>query len=241
MPIGKPIYFEGEILKYEPNAFGFFYCKITSPKFFDHPILQRRIKTANGIKTIAGLGTWEGWIFSEEVLNATKYGYTFEIIKGYQFERGNLFKGYVEKMYSLRLQYSKDHPLNLIAKLLMNSLYGKFCMKTENTRVDIYDCSNELGLSLFQEVINSKGETITDYIQIEDHFILVRNVMADLKYDEEQDLYHGIDVNVALASAITSYGRITMCYFKNNPEFNLYYSYTDSAVIDKQLPEHLVG
>jgi hypothetical protein len=32
-------------------------------------------------------------------------------------------------MYNLRLQYPKDHPMNLIAKLLMNSLYGVWKMK----------------------------------------------------------------------------------------------------------------
>jgi DNA polymerase type B, organellar and viral len=37
--------------------------------------------------------------------NAMKYGYTFEISKGYEFETGDIFSGYVSKMYSLRLQY----------------------------------------------------------------------------------------------------------------------------------------
>lgn len=71
MPIGKPVVFEGNILKYEPEAFGFFYCKITSPTFINHPILQRRIKTASplggGLRTIAGLGSWQGWIFSQKL------------------------------------------------------------------------------------------------------------------------------------------------------------------------------
>ena len=43
MPIGKPNVFTGDIRRFEPDAFGFFYCKITSPDYLDHPILQRRI------------------------------------------------------------------------------------------------------------------------------------------------------------------------------------------------------
>jgi hypothetical protein len=39
-PIGNPIYFEGDILKINPQAFGFFYCKILTPSFINHPILQ---------------------------------------------------------------------------------------------------------------------------------------------------------------------------------------------------------
>jgi len=60
MPVGKPIAFLGNIRKIEPDAYGFFYCKITSPEYLEHPILQRRIKTSNGKRTIAGLGSWQG-------------------------------------------------------------------------------------------------------------------------------------------------------------------------------------
>jgi hypothetical protein len=41
MPVGKPIAFEGDIRAVEPEAYGFFYCKITSPDFLEHPLLQR--------------------------------------------------------------------------------------------------------------------------------------------------------------------------------------------------------
>jgi hypothetical protein len=56
MPIGEPIAFLGDIRKNEPEAFGFFYCNITSPQYLEHPILQRNIKINNSLTTIAGLG-----------------------------------------------------------------------------------------------------------------------------------------------------------------------------------------
>lgn len=37
MPIGNKTYFEGDIRKIDPNAFGFFYCKITTPGNLIHP------------------------------------------------------------------------------------------------------------------------------------------------------------------------------------------------------------
>ena len=61
--------------------------------------------------------------------NSMNYGYKFEVINGYIFQSGDLFSSYVNKMYILRKEYKKSHPMNLIAKLLMNSLYGKFGMK----------------------------------------------------------------------------------------------------------------
>jgi hypothetical protein len=67
-------------------------------------------------------------IFSPELDNAVKYGYKFDILGGYIFERKNIFKNYVLNLYDLRLKYPKSNPLNLIAKLLLNSLYGRFGM-----------------------------------------------------------------------------------------------------------------
>jgi len=57
LPVGSPTYFEGDILSLDKNAFGFFNCKITAPINLKHPIIQTRIKTSDGIRTIAGVGT----------------------------------------------------------------------------------------------------------------------------------------------------------------------------------------
>ena len=107
-----------------PFAFGFFFVKVTSPDELNHPILLRKVNTDQGLRSVAGLGTWEGWFFSPELENAIDWGYKVEIIRGYRFEQSYLFSGFVDKMYNLRLEYKKEHPMNLIAKLLMNSLYG---------------------------------------------------------------------------------------------------------------------
>ena len=242
MPVGKPIAFVGDIRKIEgADAFGFFYCKITSPEYLQHPILQRRIKTQDGIRTIAGLGSWSGWIFSGEMDNAIKFGYSFEILKGYQFEKGYIFKEYVDKMYNLRMQYIKGDPMNLIAKLLMNSLYGKFGMKLETTLIDIVDTSSETELNIFKEMLDVYGESIIDFVKLDHRILTVRSSLIHYKYNEDEDMFHGFDVNIAIASAITSGARMWMSVFKKNPLFNLFYSDTDSFVIDKPLPSFMVG
>ena len=241
MPIGKPIAFTGDIRKIDVNAFGFFYCNITSPEFIEHPILQRRIETSEGIRTIAGLGSWSGWICSNEMDKAIKLGYQFEIIKGYQFETGDIFSGYINKLYNLRLEYAKGHPMNLIAKLLMNSLYGKFGMKLEITKVEMFDCSDDEGVNYFRAALDLYGTTVQDYVKLDDTFVIIRNALADILYNEELDMYHGQDVNIAIASTITAGARIYMSAFKNRSNFKLYYSDTDSIVIDAQLPVELIG
>jgi DNA polymerase type B, organellar and viral len=243
MPIGKPIAFEGDIRRVDPNAFGFFNCKITSPEYLEHPILQRKIKTSSGYRTIAALGgsAGTGWIFSKEMDNAMKYGYQFEILNGYEFEKGNIFKEYVLKLYNLRQEYVKGHAMNLIAKLLMNSLYGKFGMKLESTEIMMYDSTNEETVQELHEYVDLFGEKIENILKLDNYYIFIRKIMLVLNYNEELDMYHGLDVNIAIASAITAGARIHMSTFKNNPNFNLYYSDTDNAVIDQELPEHMVG
>jgi len=242
MPVGKPIVFEGDIRKVDGSALGIFFCKITCPNNLQHPILQRRIKTSQGIRTIAGLGSWESWITSEEMDNASKFGYTFEIIRGYQFEKENIFKDYIETMYNLRLEFEKEHPMNYIAKLLMNSLYGKFGMKIEMTEIEIFDISTEEGQLEMKEYLDIWNISIQDCVKIDNNkYLLIRNTMYALNYDEELEMFHGLDVNIAIASFITSYSRNHMSYFKNNPNFNLYYSDTDSIVIDAPLPDFMIG
>jgi len=241
MPIGLPTVFEGYIRAMEPNAFGIFYCKITSPDNLEHPILQRKIETSDGIRTVAGLGTWTGWISSIEMDNAMKFGYTFEIIKGYQFDKGNIFKEYVDTMYALRQEYPKDHPMNLIAKLMMNSLYGKFGMKDEMTIVEIFEVGNPDEVKTFKLLLDKWGNSIHDWFQLDDHLIVVRDKIVDLRTDPETSSYHGTEINIAIASTITAYARSFMSFFKNSSNFHLYYSDTDSILIDKVLPDLLVG
>ena len=66
MPVGKPIAFEGDITQFEKDFTGFLYCEITCTPTINIPILQRRIKTSDGMRTIAGTGSWTGWITTEE-------------------------------------------------------------------------------------------------------------------------------------------------------------------------------
>lgn len=53
MPKGKPAYFKGDINRIDPNAFGFFYCKVITPNNLMHPIIQFHPKTSDGMRTIS--------------------------------------------------------------------------------------------------------------------------------------------------------------------------------------------
>jgi hypothetical protein len=90
-------------------------------------------------------------------------------------------------------------------------------------------------------MLEKYGETLKDYIKIEDKLLIIRDTSIDIKYNEKEDMYHGQNVNIAIASAITAGGRVHMSAIKNHPDFNLYYSDTDSWVTDAPLPSYMVG
>ena len=231
MPVGKPVLFEGNIRVIEPNAFGFFYCEIIAPDNLKHPILQTHVMTNNGIRTMAPIGIWEDMIFSSVIYNAEKYGYKLNILCGYTFERKIIFKDYVNNLYSLRQQFPKTDPLNYIAKILLNSLYGRFGMDDNFAEVNIIhkdyitDFENK-----FFDLISSKTE-------LEDYYLI--SIKNSEKIEEDENSTH--NTNVAIASAITAYSRIYMSQFKNNPKINLYYTDTDSIYTDSELDESLIS
>jgi hypothetical protein len=82
--------------------------------------------------------------------NAIKFGYKFKIIKGYTFNKGRPFITFIEDLYLLRLNYPKSDPMNYIAKLFMNSLYGRFGMNDNFNEIRIV---NEKS---FNELVNNK-------------------------------------------------------------------------------------
>jgi DNA polymerase type B, organellar and viral len=142
-------------------------------------------------------------------------------------------------MYSLREEYPKPHAMNLIAKLLLNSLYGKFGMKVERTIVDIFNLNVDADKLALRRLLDTVAESIQDHVELgNNRYLFVRSALSDIMND---DTFHGSDVNIAIASTITAGARVYMSTFKNNPDFNLYYSDTDSIVIDRQLDDKLIG
>jgi len=160
MPTGNPIYFEGDILQINPNAYGFFECKITSPEGLNNPILLKRIKTDKGLRTIAPVGKWLGSYLSEELFNALKYGYTFKVLRGYLFDKEYIFKDYVDFLYNIKVNSSKDTPDYIISKLLLNSLYGRFGMSPYMENHIILDSNSLEATSI------CKNKIVTDILHL---------------------------------------------------------------------------
>ena len=99
--------------------------------------------------------------------------------------------------------------MNYIAKLIMNSLYGRLGMVDNFTSCIVIDnCS-------YEKFENENYERMINVIDFGDSFLIeVENYDTKTMVDNASETHN---VNIAIASAITSQARITMSKFKNNP------------------------
>lgn len=235
MPIGNPIYFNGNILDVNPNflsekdKFSFLKVKVYAPNNINHPILL----TNKNNRKIAPVGTWTGTYTNIEINKALELGYKFEIISGVYFnETKYIFEEYVDTFYSLKKNSNKESPMYLISKLLLNSLYGRFGMSLDLDQNKIINEDDEI------KYLNSDKYDVNEIINLsEDKSLISYNYK-----DPDKNPYNYFNnLSVPIAAAITAYARIYMSQFKNNSEYNLFYTDTDSIDIDKPLPDHMVG
>jgi hypothetical protein len=238
MPVGEPIYVKGNLkhiidfLGLTPKQkegestlnreipFGFFKVKVTAPDILDKPFLPKRHNTKFGMRTIFPLGKWSGWYFSKEIENAMRHGYKFEFIEGYIFEKANIFSEYIDVLYDIKMNVSKDDPWYYISKLLMNSLYGRFGLNPEGEEVQILNPAEA------DEIIQTKK-------QVNIIPLLSGNVMVS--YEKAIDEFDMMVISVPISSAIAAYSRIKMSHYLIKYSSNLYYVDTDGIKIKGQL------
>lgn len=224
MPVGNPIYFEGDITKIKDNPFGFFEVEINAPEDLYTPLLQTKLKTENGKRTVSPVGNWIGTYFSEELKEAIKLGYSIKILRGYLFEKDIIFNNFISDLYLMKKNSNKNSADYIIYKLLMNSLYGRFGMSPKMETHIILDSN-----TAEEKYHTNEKYIVTNIINLGNNKELLSFYN---KYDNE---FKKINISIPIASAITSYSRIFMSKFKISLSKNLYYSDTDSLYIDTEL------
>jgi hypothetical protein len=108
----------------------------------------------------------------------------------------------------------------------MNSLYGRFGMNP------LIESNLFINKSDFFNLCEQFE--ITDFIDLDDLGYFVTYINPELIGKLSK-------TSIGIASAVTSYGRVVMSFFKKNPLFKLFYTDTDSVFVDKPLPDSLVN
>lgn len=103
-------------------------------------------------------------------------------------------------------------------------------LKSWIKKIDFYNFIDEFRNDEIQNTIDLDNKIMVIY---RTHLADVNTMLDGFKQTH--------NVSVIIASAITAYARIHMTQFKINPDFNLYYTDTDSAYVDKPLPAHFVN
>ena len=246
MPIGNPTFSNDTDLN---NYFGFVYGEITAPDYnrLRVPYIQNRDEKNDVV--FCPRGKFTRMIFSEEIKEAIKDGYSMKIKYGYKFERGkDLFKNYVENIYNIK-KTTKDPVEKTLSKLLLNSLYGKFGMKdiTSNIKIvnkeDSKKITNKYNFSMFAELDNGKvlikySSKIPDSLRK-----LLKDNDSDPKKITDKTLFkkRGVPSAVQISAAISAYARMSINKFKNIPGNPCIMSDTDSVILTKNLPDICIG
>lgn len=233
------------------DFFGFIEVEVETPNDIYFPVLTHNIKN-HGL--IAPLGKWRGVYFSEEIKYALKFGYKFKYIKGYSFSKISPFKDYVNDIYNKRIN-SNNKSLNLVYKLLLNTLYGRLGMKSNKSKTKFVTGEQLNHIALTREIITSKPvnnlflvefregncslnslhELYQDKILTKDDFLYFVNIRKNNWFDfDSKSLVH-------LGSAVTAYARIYMHKLYSSYDVVPYYTDTDSVVCKKPFPSQIIS
>ena len=226
-PVGKIQEFHGDIniLSQKEDIYWIGDVSVSTKKDLLHPYLQIHSKVNGSLRTVSPNGSFNMKLHMPEYLNALK-DYNISIKNGYFFEKADIFSGFVDSLYTLRKSYPKTDPMNLTCKLIMNSLYGRFGM------APIFKKQEFVSREAFNDMLGI--EQIFDFLDLEEFGFFVEYLDKYKTSDQHK-------CSIGIASAVTSYARAFMSKFKNNNNFKLYYSDTDSIFIDKELPSNLIG
>jgi len=193
-------------------------CIVSVPQNMNKPVLPYKHKVTK--KLIFPAGTFRGvWNNNELNYAITKGCKIVKIIKQLCYKYTfTPFKNYIEVLYNKRLEYKKDNnSMELVIKLCMNSLYGKFA-QSKRLSTNITDITLLCEKDKINALLYDKGD-------IKDNFLVQTTT-------EEFD---GIFAFPILSSYISSYGRIEL--HKYIEKYDAAYCDTDSIVTKYTLKE----
>jgi hypothetical protein len=244
MPVGAPTLVNLNIDEFLNGAFfGFVEATVKSPDISTPGGYIGLLPLKYNGRLICPGGIFTGFFFSEELYFALKNGYTLLSINlAYSFQRGvNTFLGLIQTLNEMKVQaqLNKQPTIRNLAKLLMNSMYGRFGMHITDLK---YAFLNEA--QIFQI---AKNYVIKDQISFGALSLvsftlneLSKNVGSNSSKRLSQ-FVKGLpgNTNVAIAAAVTAYSRMIINQYKLdalNLGLELYYSDTDSLVVNNPLP-----
>lgn len=203
-----PTKFKAETLFYKPDEMGFYDVEVEVPEMYIPP-LGVRFKAMEG-RLIFPTGTFRGIWSTHELNYAMTCGVKLKrIFRGMLFHSGgHIFKSYIDFLYDMRKKAGRGSVDNILCKLLMNALYGRFGLNLLREQLS-FD-RGQLGVEPFLEIpLDDKG------------YEIIRLVKEEIVLDKSFS-------NVAIAAWVTSGARVHMHKLIQEAPQDMYYMDTDS-------------
>ncbi|MDR3478844.1 MAG: DNA polymerase, partial [Gammaproteobacteria bacterium] len=148
-PLGYSRWSDEPLKEFRDKKMGFYEIRFSPPKDIRIPVLPRRkMLGERKIGVTWSLEDGEGVYTSVDILNAHEAGYRIKFIgKALVYdESGDVFSKYIKRFYKLKERAEKDgnRAMRGIAKLLLNSLYGKMLMAPIDSHTEIINNAIEL-------------------------------------------------------------------------------------------------
>lgn len=210
-PAGVAIYTQ----KFNKDKLGIYTVEVESPKL-QIPFLHAYSKEG---KLLFPNGKWTATYTSVEIEKALKLGYKIKIIDGYYFtKRAKPFIKYVDHFYNMKAEAerNKQPARRHIAKLYLNSLFGKFGQRRK-----------------FQKIMRIEGS----FFEMARKFSIL-DVIEELNSVVVEDESKSPFTTVHIACFVTAYARIKL--YERIEEViekggEVYYCDTDSIITNIDL------
>lgn len=214
-----PTHFDCLTNEWRPDRMGFYDALVEVPEGTYIPPLPTVQKVGKSNKLVFPTGKfWGRWSTIELNYAQTQGVKILKIGQGVLFHSGgHIFRDYIKTLYDMRLEAQRlnDPVTDILTKLLMNSLYGRFGLNRERTNL-VVDDGKTTGLS--------------------EYCILESDMGSPVRLMEESKVLEDTFSNVAIAAWVTSHARIHMHQIYMQAPEELYYTDTDSLFTTAKLP-----
>jgi len=179
-------------------------------------------KRLNG-KLIFPVGTFDTFLCTPELIYAIERNYVKKVYSAAVYKKARIFREYVEFFYRKRMEYKEqgNSAFAAIAKLFLNSLYGKFGQRGERW-VEVGEDKSGTAFSEWYEIDTVTGEKRR-----------MRSMFGKVyKHVKESESFNSFP---AIAAHVTSYARMRLweIIIKAGVK-NVYYCDTDSVFVNEE-------
>jgi len=222
-PIGKSRWSDVPGQDYYDGRVGFYEIEFVPPKDLRVPVLPR-VKLNNGVKIGVewSLNDGCGVYTSIDIRNAMESGYKISFInKALVYDQqGDVFSKFIKEFYDLKSKAEREGNdcLRSIAKLLLNSLYGKMLMAPITSKTVIVNSAYE-----FHNFFTN--HELTDYKILNDNKIMMTGEVKDCEKVDR------ITKPSQLGAFVTAYSRRIMLFYMKaiDPTLKkMSFTYTDT-------------